>query len=92
MTRLYIPFIAMALLLAISVHAETLTILHTNDFHSRIEPINQYDGRCSAQENMAGDCFGGAARLMTAIRNVRVEALNTLLVDGGDQFKGSTMR
>ncbi len=89
MTLLYIPFIAMALLFAISVHAERLTILHTNDFHSRIKPINQYDGRCSAQENTAGDCFGGAARLMTAICNARVEALNTLLVDGGDQFQGS---
>lgn len=69
--------------------AETLTILHTNDFHSRIEPINKYDSGCSTEDNDAGKCFGGSARLITAVRAAREAAPNSLLVDGGDQFQGT---
>jgi 5'-nucleotidase len=67
----------------------TLTILHTNDFHSRIEPINKYDSGCGAEDAAENKCFGGSARLVTAIRERRAAAVNPLLVDGGDQFQGS---
>jgi 5'-nucleotidase len=66
-----------------------LTILHTNDFHARFEPISKYDSGCSAEDNTAGDCFGGSARLITAIREARARADNSILVDGGDQFQGT---
>jgi len=80
---------ALALLSSGSAMAETLTILHTNDFHSRIMPISKYDSGCSAEDNDAGKCFGGSARLVTAIRAARAETNNSILVDGGDQFQGS---
>ncbi len=67
----------------------SMTILHTNDFHSRFEPINGYDSTCSAEDNEAGECFGGTARLITAIEAAREEGGTTLLVDGGDQFQGT---
>ena len=89
MNRTSILIAATALFLVASARAETLMILHTNDFHSRIEPINRYDGSCSARDNAAGECLGGAARLATAIRVARAKAPNALLVDGGDQFQGS---
>ncbi len=89
MIRTSILFAVTALFLVTGVRAETLTILHTNDFHSRIEPINRYDGSCPEPDNAAGECFGGAARLATAIHAARMEAPNALLVDGGDQFQGS---
>jgi 5'-nucleotidase len=65
-----------------------LTILHTNDFHSRFGPIDQFDRDCTAGENVAGKCFGGAARLATAIAEARTRAGadNVLLLDAGDQF------
>jgi 5'-nucleotidase/UDP-sugar diphosphatase len=66
-----------------------ITILHTNDFHSRLEPISKYDSGCSAEDNDAGKCFGGTARLITAVAAARASRENTLLVDGGDQFQGS---
>ncbi len=66
-----------------------LTILHTNDFHARFEPISKYDGPCGAEDNAEGKCFGGSARLMTAITDARARADNVLLVDGGDQFQGT---
>ncbi|WP_299986290.1 bifunctional UDP-sugar hydrolase/5'-nucleotidase [uncultured Ruegeria sp.] len=66
-----------------------LTILHTNDFHSRIEPINKYDSGCGDEDNAEGKCFGGSARLVTAVEDARGRAENSILVDGGDQFQGS---
>ncbi len=74
--------------------ADTLTILHTNDFHSKVEPISRFDSPCSAEDNSAGECFGGYARLVTAIEAARSRAAEksnagVLLVDGGDQFQGS---
>ncbi|MEX0366409.1 MAG: bifunctional UDP-sugar hydrolase/5'-nucleotidase [Ruegeria sp.] len=66
-----------------------LTILHTNDFHSRFEPISKYDSGCGAEDNAEGKCFGGSARLVTAIEEARGRAENSILVDGGDQFQGS---
>ncbi|QFY61299.1 LysM peptidoglycan-binding domain-containing protein [Rhizobium grahamii] len=68
-----------------------LNILHINDFHSRIESINKFDSTCSAEEEGKKECFGGAARLKTAI-DQRREALsgqNVLLLNAGDNFQGS---
>ncbi len=67
----------------------TITILHTNDFHARFEPISAYDSTCSAEDNEAGECFGGSARLVTAIEDAKERAGNYLLLDGGDQFQGT---
>jgi 5'-nucleotidase len=67
----------------------SLTILHTNDFHARFEPISKYDSGCSAEDNDAGECFGGSARLVTAIEEAKERAETWLLVDGGDQFQGT---
>ncbi|MGR3621771.1 bifunctional metallophosphatase/5'-nucleotidase [Pseudophaeobacter sp.] len=66
-----------------------LTILHTNDFHARFEPISKYDSGCREGDNAEGKCFGGSARLVTAIAEARARAANSILVDGGDQFQGS---
>ncbi|GFE65461.1 bifunctional metallophosphatase/5'-nucleotidase [Litoreibacter roseus] len=67
----------------------SLTILHTNDFHARFEPISKYDSGCSAEDNDAGECFGGSARLVTAVTEARSRSNNSILVDGGDQFQGT---
>lgn len=88
MDRLALACAAAALLAGPAV-AETLTILHTNDVHSRIEPINRYDSSCKPEDNAAGKCFGGSARLLTAVRAAREAAPNSILVDGGDQFQGT---
>ncbi len=75
--------------LAAPVSAETLTILHTNDFHSRVEPINKYNSGCKPEDNADGKCFGGYARLINAIKAEQADTNNSILVDGGDQFQGS---
>lgn len=67
----------------------SLTILHTNDFHARFEPISKYDSGCGAEDNAEGKCFGGSARLVTAVAEARARSNNSILVDGGDQFQGT---
>ncbi|PLS22062.1 bifunctional metallophosphatase/5'-nucleotidase [Neptunicoccus cionae] len=80
---------ALALSASAAAADYSLTILHTNDFHSRFEPISKYDSGCSAEDNDEGKCFGGSARLVTAIADARARSNNSILVDGGDQFQGS---
>lgn len=58
-----------------------ITILHTNDVHSHIEPFGPNDARFP---NM-----GGVARRATLIEKIREENLNTLLLDAGDIFQGT---
>ena len=67
----------------------SLTILHTNDFHARFEPISKYDSGCGSEDKAEGKCFGGSARLVTAIADARARSNNSILVDGGDQFQGT---
>jgi 5'-nucleotidase/UDP-sugar diphosphatase len=68
-----------------------LNILHINDFHSRIESINKFDSTCSTEDEGKGECFGGAARLLTAINETRaaLAGKNVLLLNAGDNFQGS---
>ena len=58
----------------------SLTILHTNDFHARFEPISKYEGPCSVEDNTGGKCFGGSARLVTAFEDARARSNNSVLV------------
>jgi 5'-nucleotidase len=73
----------------------TLTILHTNDFHSRLQPINRFDVTCSEREAAEGQCFGGTARLVSKVAEIRKVAAargqGVLLLDAGDQFQGSLL-
>ncbi|WP_416368528.1 bifunctional metallophosphatase/5'-nucleotidase [Tritonibacter mobilis] len=68
-----------------------LTILHTNDIHSRIESISKYDSTCGADDEAEGKCFGGIARVKTMVDTKRAEldGQNVLLLDAGDPFQGS---
>ena len=69
----------------------TLHILHINDLHSRIESISRFDGTCGADDEAEGKCFGGVARVKTAIDMKRAELAgeNVVVLDAGDQFQGS---
>ncbi|OSQ51468.1 bifunctional metallophosphatase/5'-nucleotidase [Marivita geojedonensis] len=87
--RLLSSAAALALTAGVAQADYSLTILHTNDFHARFEPISKYDSGCSAEDNAEGKCFGGSARLMTAINDAKARTNNHILVDGGDQFQGT---
>ncbi len=89
MTRTFLAATAMIAAATVAQADFALTILHTNDFHARFEPINAFDSGCSAEDNDAGECFGGSARIATAIAEARARGGNTILVDAGDPFQGS---
>ena len=80
---------AFALTAGTAMAEYSLTILHTNDFHARFEPISKYDSGCGAEDNAEGKCFGGSARLVSAVADARTRSNNSILVDGGDQFQGT---
>ncbi|QFU07332.1 Trifunctional nucleotide phosphoesterase protein YfkN precursor [Rhodobacteraceae bacterium THAF1] len=80
---------ALALMTGAAQAEYSITILHTNDFHSRFEPISAYDSTCGEEDNANGECFGGWARLVNVIKDAQERNENTLLVDGGDQFQGT---
>lgn len=53
----------------------TLTIMHTNDTHATHEPD--------------GNGNGGVALLAAVVKQIRAEAENSVLLDGGDRFTGT---
>ena len=61
--------------------ATALTILHTNDVHSRLDPFPM-DGSRNAGR-------GGVARRATLVRQIRQEQKNVLFFDAGDIFQGT---
>jgi len=82
--------VSVAALFALGFNAESvfakddfvkLTILHTNDVHSRIDPFPM-DG--SRNQGM-----GGIAPRASLIKKIRAEEDNVLLLDAGDIFQGT---
>lgn len=93
MLRNLIPAAALAGLAAAgTANADyRLNILHFNDFHSRFEPVSKYDSTCSAEDDAAGECFGGVARMKTWLdtRRAALAGENTLTLQAGDLFQGT---
>ena len=58
-----------------------ITILHTNDTHSHIDPF--------PVDHPKNPGMGGAARRANAIQKIRQEEENVLLLDAGDIFQGT---
>ncbi|PWJ59079.1 5'-nucleotidase [Dyadobacter jejuensis] len=64
-------------------HPDTLklTILHTNDVHSRIDPFPMDGSRNQG--------LGGVAKRAALINSIRQQEQNVLLLDAGDVFQGT---
>ncbi|MEP1588897.1 MAG: bifunctional metallophosphatase/5'-nucleotidase [Tateyamaria sp.] len=91
MTRLLMGTAVLALSAGVASAEYTLHILHTNDMHSRIESINRFDSTCDAEGEAEGKCFGGVARVKTAIdaKKAELAGQNVIVLDAGDPFQGS---
>ena len=66
-----------------------LTVLHTNDIHCRFEEANKYGSTCTEEEAGAGKCYGGYARLVHQLKEIRRKDPNVIYVHGGDFFQGT---
>ena len=91
MTRFLMGTAAIALSAGMASAEYTLHILHTNDMHSRIESINRFDSTCNAEGEAEGECFGGVARVKSAIdaKKAQLGNQNVVVLDAGDPFQGS---
>lgn len=58
-----------------------ITILHTNDVHSRIDPFPMDGGR--------NEGMGGVAKRANMVNSIRKREQNVLLFDSGDIFQGT---
>ena len=61
--------------------ATKITILHTNDVHSHIDPFPENDPKYPG--------LGGAARRAALVKKIRSEEKNVLLLDAGDIYQGT---
>ncbi len=64
-----------------TIDTKKITILHTNDTHSHIDPF--------PVDHPKNPNMGGAARRAAIIENIRKEEKNVLLLDAGDIFQGT---
>ncbi|MBS1706229.1 MAG: 5'-nucleotidase C-terminal domain-containing protein [Armatimonadetes bacterium] len=69
---------AVALALVSLAHPFTLSIVHTNDVHARVEPAT-----------IKGKPYGGYARVATLFNQLRKKDPNTLFLNAGDTFQGT---
>lgn len=66
-----------------------LTILHTANVESRLEPVKADGAACSVEERATDQCLGGVARLGGQVNVERAAARNLILLDAGNHFTGS---
>jgi 5'-nucleotidase len=64
-----------------TIKEKKITILHTNDVHSHIDPFPENHPR--------NPSMGGVARRANIIEQIRKEEENVLLLDAGDIFQGT---
>lgn len=67
--------------LAQSKENQKLTIAHTNDVHSRLDPFPMDGGKYEG--------MGGIIAREKVLRKLRAESEHTLLLDAGDMFQGT---
>lgn len=79
-SKIFLLCLSSLLLMACAPKADTLTILHTNDTHSQVEPIaaGKRDGN-----------HAGYARRLGVIQQERAADPNLILVDAGDFCQGT---
>ncbi len=51
--------------------AYELTVLHTNDLHSRFDEITSRGSACREKDRARGKCLGGVARIKKAVDDIR---------------------
>lgn len=68
-------------LVSVGANRSRLSIMFTNDWHSRIEPFPLDGGKYQG--------LGGAAKRAALIKSIRAKEKHTLLLDSGDIFQGT---
>ena len=70
-----------------ALHCWELSLLHVNDIHARMEETSKYSSKCKEKDKMKGKCYGGLARMYTAVKNVKEQEENVLWLNAGDFYQ-----
>ena len=71
------------------VEALAFRLIHINDIHAHFDQINVNTGRCKASDAASNSCFGGIARVKTAvdgIRNAKPD-MESIFLNAGDYYQ-----
>ncbi|XP_040063025.1 protein 5NUC-like [Ixodes scapularis] len=66
-----------------------ITVLHTNDIHSHFLQSNKRGGSCTEKDLNKSACYGGVARIITKVKELKGKVPNPLFFNGGDFFQGT---
>merc|ERR1711892_1335620 len=66
-----------------------LSLLHVNDIHSRMEETNKYSSKCTDKDKAKGKCYGGLARMYSAVKDIRSKEDNVIWLNAGDFYQGT---
>ena len=64
-------------------------LIHINDIHAHFDQVNEHTGRCKAEDAASNSCFGGIARVKTAvdgIRNLKPD-MESIFLNAGDYYQ-----
>ena len=67
-------------------------LIHINDIHAHFDQVNEHTGRCKAEDAASNSCFGGIARVKTAvdgIRNLKPD-MESIFLNAGDYYQVPT--
>lgn len=66
-----------------------LTILHTNDIHSRILESDKRGTQCPDWSRDRSKCYGGVARIAHKVKEIKSRQKSTLFLNAGDFYQGT---
>ena len=72
------------LTLSINAASFQLTVLHTNDLHSRFDEVTKFGGQC---QNNSSKCVGGVARIKYVVDQLKQTEDNIIFLNAGDFFQ-----
>lgn len=62
-----------------------LTVLHTNDLHSRFDQVTSSGSECI--QGGSKECYGGVARIKYAVDQLRQQYPDSVFLNAGDFFQ-----
>ncbi|BET01265.1 5'-nucleotidase activity [Nesidiocoris tenuis] len=78
-------FSIFSFLLAVKCYSYELNILHVNDVHAHIDGTSRSSGLCRE----GASCYGGFARVMAKVKELRKSLPNVIFLSAGDMFTGT---
>ena len=64
-------------------------VIHINDIHAHYDQINEILGRCNVEQAEAKQCYGGVARVKTAVDEIRhlQPEMDSIFLNAGDYYQ-----